>query len=123
MANLNQRFGPLSTRMLLSVLRLLFISASATASTVNISSFSSPESDWATVYYAESPLLIGNDASPATGGFHAWPLTSALSEESIADVYTRRSSLTLPLYDLGGRDLLLTLSEPDSLLHLFAGFE
>lgn len=94
----------------------------ALAVTVNISSTESPETDWAAVYYGQASLLIGNDASPDTGGFHVWPWTDLLGN-SIADVYTRRSSLTLPLYDIGGRDVLLTLSEPDTLFHVFEGLE
>ncbi|KAL2016674.1 hypothetical protein VTK56DRAFT_3176 [Thermocarpiscus australiensis] len=35
------------------------------------------ESDWTSVYYFDTPLLLGNDGSAATGGWLAWNLHSA----------------------------------------------
>jgi 3-phytase len=80
---------------------------------------STVESDTTAVYYSSRPLLLGNDGSAATGGFHAWSLDSASPlNETVAKV-TGRTKLVALVYDVGQKDLIVTIAQPDSLLRVF----
>lgn len=77
------------------------------------------ESDFTAVYQSSHPLLIGNDGTASTGGFHVWSLEGTSPLKEIAAHATGRSKLVATVYDVGKKDLILTISQPDSVLHLF----
>lgn len=78
------------------------------------------ESDISAVYYSSRPLLLGNDGSAATGGFHAWSLDSNASTLPEVSAKTGgRSKLVAAVYDVGKKDLIVTIAMPDSVLRVF----
>lgn len=78
------------------------------------------ESDNTAVYYSSRPLLLGNDGSAATGGFHVWSLDSNTSTLPEVSAKTGgRSKLVGTVYDVGKKDLIITIAMPDSVLRVF----
>ncbi|KAL4884315.1 hypothetical protein BJY04DRAFT_225603 [Aspergillus karnatakaensis] len=77
------------------------------------------ESDLATFYYgskSKGALLFGNDGSAATGGFRSFDLQSL--NETARRTHGRSKDVGF-LYDVGKRDLLVTIAAPDSLIRVF----
>lgn len=82
------------------------------------------ESDWTTVYYppggnsSAGPLLVSNDGATATGGFHVWDLAGSsngsLTERS--GKWTGRTKLVTTVYDIDGRDYLISIPQTTSTL-------
>lgn len=105
--------------VLLALAAQLLLTA-ATALNINITALATDiESDWTTVYYPRtksSPLLIGNDGAPDTGGFHVFALDSSLSET--ASRRTGRTKLVTVVHG-AERDLLVTIAQPDSVVRVF----
>jgi hypothetical protein len=84
------------------------------ASTVDV------DSDNTAVYYSSHPLLFGNDGSAAAGGIHAWSLDSNASILPEVSAKTGgRSKLVAAVYDVGKKDLIITIAMPDSVLRVF----
>ncbi|OBT46132.1 hypothetical protein VE00_02796 [Pseudogymnoascus sp. WSF 3629] len=84
------------------------------ASTVDV------DSDNTAVYYSSHPLLFGNDGSAAAGGIHAWSLDSNASILPEVSAKTGgRSKLVAAVYDVGKKDLIITIAMPDSALRVF----
>jgi 3-phytase len=78
------------------------------------------ESDWSAVYYSKaSPLLLGNDGSAASGGFLAWALDGATPLPQASALVTGRTKLVTTIYGVGGRDLAVTIAQPDSIVRVF----
>lgn len=86
-----------------------------------VTAYTSPvESDWTAVYYSRSPLLLGNDGSTSTGGFHAWSLTSTTTPlTEVSARFTGRTKLVTTVYDVGKTDLIITIAQTDSLFRVF----
>lgn len=78
------------------------------------------ESDWTAVYYSKKePLLIGNDGGPDKGGFHVYSLDTKSPLTEVTARRSGRSKLVTTAYDVGGRDLLVTIAQPDSVVRAF----
>lgn len=80
-----------------------------------------PENDGdnTAVYQSSSnPLLLGNDGS-ATGGFHIFSLDGSSPLEEVSAQTTGRSKLVPTVYNVGGKDLIVTISQPDNVLRVF----
>lgn len=78
------------------------------------------DSDNTAVYYSSHALLFGNDGSAAAGGIHAWSLDSNAS--ILPEVSAKkggRSKLVAAVYDVGKKDLIITIAMPDSVLRVF----
>ena len=89
---------------------------------VNITAVQGPPETDSTVFYCgETPLLIGNDGTADKGGFHAYDLSN--TAESVADVYTGRTKTMAIAYGIGGRDVLITIAQPDSIMRVYEGLE
>lgn len=79
------------------------------------------ESDWAAVYYGAKPrdsLLVGNDGSAATGGIR----TYGLFDRDLTETARRtpgRTKVVGVLYDIGGRDLLVSITATESIIRLY----
>ncbi|GES60595.1 hypothetical protein ATEIFO6365_0006005600 [Aspergillus terreus] len=109
----------------LKLLFALFLSAVASsAPTVNVSISALTaeiESDWAAVYYGPRPqdsLLVGNDGSAATGGFRTYDLFDRSLNET-ARRTPGRTKVVGVLYDIGGRDLLVSITTTESIIRLY----
>ncbi|KAL3471027.1 hypothetical protein BJX99DRAFT_238208 [Aspergillus californicus] len=77
------------------------------------------ESDQSIIYYGATPresLLIGNDGSAATGGIRSFNLYN-LNET--AQRTPGRTKVVGVLYDVGKRDLIVSIAAPDSLIRVF----
>jgi 3-phytase len=85
------------------------------------------ESDWSAVYYNdEEPLLLGNDGTAASGGFRAWSLSDKNNTlREVAKKTPGRTKLVTVVYDINGKDLAITIAQPDSIIRLYDvdGFE
>ncbi|KAH8150331.1 uncharacterized protein LAJ45_05542 [Morchella importuna] len=116
-------------RLTTAVFTIFWTATSAHAAptiTLPLSAFtSSVESDKAAIYYPNTsnstPIVLGNDGSPA-GGFHTWSFPSDSSPSQMTELnfkYTGRTKLVEFVYNLGGKDVIVTLSQSDSLLRFF----
>jgi 3-phytase len=77
------------------------------------------DSDNAAFYYARSPLLIGNDGSAADGGFRAFSTSNSTTFREVSHQKSGRSKVVVPVYDVGGRDVIVSIPAPDSILRAF----
>lgn len=78
--------------------------------------------DYSDVYYAEDAgksLLLGNDGSAATGGFRTWSLDDNQPLKEVDRRTHGRTKTARFLYGVAGRDLVVTVAAPDSLIRLF----
>lgn len=111
-----------------ALLALSHVSAAPTAE-LPITARASEEvaSDWSAVYYSSTgtstPLVIGNDKGAASGGLRAWDLVAgADSNGTLAEVAHQtpgRTKVLTTVYGVGGRDLVVTVADPDSLVRLY----
>ncbi len=80
------------------------------------------ESDWTSVYYGKTPLLLGNDGGAATGGWYAWDINSASPlTQTHAETPGRRTKLVTTIHGLRGDKkassaLAVSIGQPDSIL-------
>ncbi|KAK4238685.1 3-phytase [Achaetomium macrosporum] len=79
-------------------------------------------SDWTSVYYGKSPLLLGNDGS-ATGGWFAWNLDSTTPlTQAHAETPGRRTKLVTTIHGSDDKKkknqtgLAVSIGQPDSIL-------
>lgn len=77
------------------------------------------EADNTAFYYGTSPLLFANDGSAADGGFRAFVVGKNIPWASESHQKTGRSKVVAPVYGIGGRDFLLNIPAPDSILRVF----
>ncbi|KAI6093209.1 3-phytase [Hypoxylon rubiginosum] len=78
------------------------------------------ESDFtAVVYDAVHPLLVGNDGGASTGGFHLFELDGGASLPETMHETPGRTKLVTTVYDIGGKDLIVTIAQPDSYFRLY----
>jgi 3-phytase len=78
------------------------------------------ESDWTTTYYSQdSPLLVGNDGGASTGGFHAWNLNADEPLTAVESVFAGRTKLVSTLYNIAGKDYLVSISQTTSRISLY----
>lgn len=69
--------------------------------------------------YSRSPLLIGNDGSAADGGLRVFGVANSTRFEQKAQRKTGRSKVVVPVYDVGGRDVVVNIPAPDSVFRVF----
>ncbi|KAK9425391.1 putative 3-phytase [Seiridium unicorne] len=90
--------------------------------TVTARTLESVASDWPTVYYSNTtspPVLIGNDKGAASGGLRAWFIdTNGTLKQTSAQTPGRTAVLTT-VYGVGGRDLIVAIASPDSIVRLY----
>lgn len=79
------------------------------------------ESDGTATYYSSSskPLLLGNDGGASTGGFHAWDLDGDSPLEAVTSLVTGRTKLVATVYDVAGRNYLVSIPQTTSFLTLY----
>ncbi|KAK4099208.1 thermostable phytase [Parathielavia hyrcaniae] len=83
------------------------------------------ESDWTSVYYGETPLLLGNDGTSAAGGWLAWNLDSAPAlTQAHAETPGRRTKLVTTIHgreydddeEIERTGLAVSIGQTDSIL-------
>ncbi|PGG95897.1 3-phytase [Blastomyces parvus] len=99
--------------------------AAPTTATVPVHSLTQEvEGDFSLVYYGKNgdPLLVGNDASAATGGWRSWNLvadpTTSILPELVTSVHGRTKAIGL-MYDVGGIDIIVSIAATDSVLRVY----
>lgn len=81
------------------------------------------DAGYSAVYYGEDDddsKLIGIDGSAASGGFRTWNFEE--DEENLTQLTKNtpgRTKVVEVLYDIAGKDLLLSITAPESLLSLY----
>ncbi|KAI1169367.1 hypothetical protein F5B18DRAFT_20620 [Nemania serpens] len=77
------------------------------------------ESDYTAIIYDRiSPVLIGNDGGAASGGFH----TFAIADRRLTEIKHKtpgRTKLVTAVYGIQGKDLIVTIAQPDSFFRLY----
>jgi 3-phytase len=69
--------------------------------------------------YGKSPLVVVNDGSAADGGFRIFAISNTTAIQESSHQKTGRSKVAFPVHDIGGRDLIISISAPDSLIRVF----
>ncbi|KAJ4346916.1 uncharacterized protein N0V89_010849 [Didymosphaeria variabile] len=77
------------------------------------------EADNTAFYYSSSPRLLANDGSAADGGFRVFAANKNSSWPELAHLKTGRSKVAVPVYDVGGRDVLITIAATESIVRAF----
>lgn len=77
------------------------------------------EGDNTAFVYGNSPLLVANDGSAADGGFRVFSVANMPPFKQKLHEKTGRSKYVVPVYDVGGRDVLINIPAPDSLTRVF----
>ena len=69
--------------------------------------------------YSASPLLAANDKGAADGGFRIFAVANGSTFKQISHLKTGRSKVVVPVLDIDGRDLIVNIPSPDSLIRVF----
>lgn len=69
--------------------------------------------------YGTSPRLVVNDGSAANGGFRAFSVSNGTSFAEKIHEKSGRSKIAVPVHDIGGRDLIINIPAPNSLIEVF----
>lgn len=69
--------------------------------------------------YGQLPSLVANDGSAADGGFRAFAVKQNGTFTETSHRKTGRSKIAVPVYDVGGRDLIINIAAPDSRIRIF----
>lgn len=80
------------------------------------------DSDNAAFIYANVPILLANDGSAADGGFRTFAFSNSTNTTFFAERSHERSGRTkiaIPVYDVGGRDVIFNIPSPNSVIRLY----
>jgi 3-phytase len=69
--------------------------------------------------YGSSPFLVANDKSAEDGGFRVFAVSASSSFTQTTHQKTGRSKVVVPVHNIGGRDLIINIPSPDSLIRVF----
>ncbi|KAF2826693.1 thermostable phytase [Ophiobolus disseminans] len=69
--------------------------------------------------YGRSPLLVVNDGNAADGGFRIFAISNSSSLRETSHQKTGRSKIAVPIHDIGGREIIVNIPAPDSLIRVF----
>ncbi|KAI1120738.1 hypothetical protein F5Y10DRAFT_117608 [Nemania abortiva] len=73
----------------------------------------------AVVYNQTGPVLIGNDGGAASGGFHTFAISNTTNLTETHHRTPGRTKLVNTVYGIGGKDLIVTIAQPDSFFRLY----
>jgi 3-phytase len=96
--------------------------AAISAQTANVSLVPAAtgfEGDNVGFIYGRSPLLVINDGSAADGGFRTFAVSQSVPFKETTHQKTGRSKIAVPVHDIGGRDVIVNIPAPDSLIRVF----
>ncbi|KAF3036006.1 hypothetical protein E8E11_004406 [Didymella keratinophila] len=80
------------------------------------------DSDNVALIYASLPILLANDGSAADGGFRTFSGSNSTNSTSFTERSHERSGRTkiaVPVYDVGGRDVILNIPSPNSIIRAY----
>lgn len=80
------------------------------------------DSDNAAWIYAASPVLLANDGSAADGGFRTFSTSNSTVSTTFIErshVRTGRTKIAVPVYDVGGRDIIFNVPSPNSVIRAY----
>ncbi|KAI0490354.1 hypothetical protein F4859DRAFT_6226 [Xylaria cf. heliscus] len=78
------------------------------------------ESDFtAVVYNKTNPLLVVNDGGSASGGFHTFAIGNGGNLTETKHETPGRTKLLTTVYGIDGKDLVVTIAQPDSFFRLY----
>jgi 3-phytase len=78
------------------------------------------ESDSTAILYdGAKPVLIGNDGGAASGGFRTFAISDGAHLAEVRHRTPGRTKLVATVYGVGGKDLIITNAQPDSLFYLY----
>lgn len=77
------------------------------------------EADNTAFYYSSSPLLVANDGSAANGGFRTFDAQKRSGWPENIHLKTGRSKVALPISNVDGRDIVVTIAATDSTMRVF----
>ncbi|RMZ68263.1 phytase [Pyrenophora seminiperda CCB06] len=69
--------------------------------------------------YGASPLLVANDKGAEDGGFRTFTISNGSTFEQKSHPKTGRSKIVVPIFGIGGRDLIVNVPSPDSLIRVY----
>jgi 3-phytase len=69
--------------------------------------------------YGSSPSLVTNDKSADDGGFRTFAVSATPSWNQTTLQKTGRSKVVVPVHNISGRDLIINIPSPDSLIRVF----
>lgn len=99
------------------------LAATATAAKVDLpisARTDDVDSDTTAVFYnTTNPVLIGNDGGASTGGFRLYSLDGSTPLTETKHETPGRTKLVTNVYDVGGKDLVVTIAQPDSFFRLY----
>ncbi|KAJ8127043.1 hypothetical protein O1611_g6595 [Lasiodiplodia mahajangana] len=73
----------------------------------------------AVVYNKNSPVLIGNDGGAASGGFRTFAINNSTDLTETRHKTPGRTKLVTTVYGIEGKDLIVTIAQPDSFFRLY----
>lgn len=80
------------------------------------------DSDNAAWIYGPSPILIANDGSAADGGFRTFSVANSSNSTSSFErshEKSGRTKIAIPVYDVGGRDVIFNIPSPNSIIRAY----
>ena len=80
------------------------------------------DTDNAALIYASPPFLLANDGSAADGGFRTFSVPNSTNSTSFSERSHERSGRTkiaVPVYDVGGRDVIFNIPSPNSVIRAY----
>ncbi|KAF1363697.1 thermostable phytase [Lizonia empirigonia] len=80
------------------------------------------DSDNAALIYASSPILLANDGSAADGGFRTFAVSNSTNSTSFVErshEKSGRTKIAIPVYDVGGRDVIFNIPSPNSIIRAY----
>jgi 3-phytase len=116
---------------ILSIVHILaLLWAQAVLSTRDLPSIALPilattenvESDKVAFYYAQKPLLIGNDGSADKGGIHVYNIDGRSGDAALTEVFaksTGRTKVVSAVYSVAEDDYIVTFSTPEHTLRFY----
>lgn len=112
----------MSTRSIIWVAALLSAAWGQNATITLSPAATGFESDNAAFIYAPFPLLLANDGSAADGGFRTFAasnLTNSTSFVERSHEKSGRTKIAIPVYDVGGRDIIFNIPSPKSIIRAY----
>jgi 3-phytase len=104
----------------LSVATSLFALASAQIANVTlVPAATGFDGDNAGFVYGRAPLLVVNDGSADDGGFRTFAVSDSKTFKETTHQKTGRSKAVVTIQDIGGRDLIINIPSPDSIIRVF----
>ena len=77
------------------------------------------EGDNTAFVYGNPVQVVANDGGAADGGFRSFALSKSAPFKQTVHQKSGRSKIAIPVHDVGGRDVVLNLAAPDSLIRVF----